>query len=361
MARTTRVDDGFYSTYVLRPASQPLTSLCIRLRVAPNTITVASLVIALIAAGLLATGHIWGYVAGALLLQVSIIVDCVDGDVARATDRMSPLGAWLDAATDRLKEGIVYGGLAWGAATQGVDLWLLALALLALQTVRHVSDYTFVATRQPADTAPSKPSLRHWLRKIAYLPIGERWLILSVGVILGGPTLALRALLVASLISFAFSTVQRIRRTGARPLASGATEVVARQTDFGPVLMAVKTARPTRWSWMLPPILRSVEYAVVILLAWPLTAAGRAAAFAWLIVVTFHHYDVMYRAIQGRGVPRWITLSGLGWEGRTIVLLIAFALTWTFPVFAVGAAWGGLLFIIIASVQWIRLLKESSA
>ena len=361
MARTTRVDDGFYSTFVLRPISEPLTTWSTHRRVPPNLITLASLAIAVIAAALMATGRWWGYLAGAILLQASIVVDCVDGDVARATGRMTPLGAWLDAATDRLKEGIVYGGLALGAALQGTDLWLLAIALLGLQAVRHVSDSTFVATRRRARSGAVGTGRRHWMRKVAYLPIGERWLILSVGVIIGGPTVALGALFVASVLSLAFSTVQRIRRTGPGPNDDEVADVVSRQSDHGPLLTAVRLSGTSRWSWAWPPLLRLIEYAVVLGLAWPLSSTGRAAAFAWLLVVTFHHYDLLYRAIQGAGAPRWITLAGLGWEGRSILVLIAFALAWSVPVFAWGAAWGGLLFIIIASVQWMRVLKESSA
>lgn len=360
MARTTRVDDGLFSTFVLRPLSEPLTSWSIRHRISPNAITIASLLLALAAAGLFALGQWWPYLVGALLLQASLVVDCVDGDVARATGRTSPLGAWLDASTDRIKEGLAYAGLAIGAAVNGTDMWLVAIALLALQAVRHVSDYTF-ATMRGTSVPITASGWRHWARKVAYLPIGERWLILSVAVILGGPAVALWALLIASAVSLAFSTIQRIRRTRALPPVDGAAQVVALQADHGPLLVALSLPARSRWSWVLPPLERLVEYAVVIALAWSLSATGRAAAFTWLLVVVFHHYDLLYRAIQGRAMPRWINLAGLGFDGRVAVLVIAYALVWTVPVLAWGAAWGGLLFVIIASVQWIRMLRESSA
>ena len=360
MTRTTRVDDGLFSTFVLRPLSEPLTSWSIRHRTSPNAITIASLLLAVAAAGLFALGQWWSYLVGALLLQASLVVDCVDGDVARATGRTSPLGAWLDASTDRIKEGLAYAGLAIGAAVNGTDMWLVAIALLALQAVRHVSDYTF-ATMRGTSVPITASGWRHWARKVAYLPIGERWLILSVAVILGGPAVALWALLIASAVSLAFSTIQRIRRTRAIPPVDGAAQIVTLQADHGPLLVALGLPAGSRWSWALPPLERLVEYAVVITLAWPLSATGRAAAFAWLLVVVFHHYDLLYRAIQGRAMPRWINLAGLGFDGRVIVLVIAYALAWTVPVLAWGAAWGGLLFVIVASVQWIRVLRESSA
>lgn len=362
MARTTRVDDGFYSTFVLRPLSQPLTTWSIRHGASPNTITILSMLLAIAAAALFALGQWPAYVAGALLLQVSLVVDCVDGDVARATGRTSPLGAWLDASTDRVKEALAYGGLAIGAAVNGHDAWLIAIGLLALQSVRHMSDYTFAAMRGTSAAARTGASgWRHWLRKIAYLPIGERWLILSLAVIVAGPTWALWALLAASAVSFGFSTLQRIRRTSTLPLTDGEATIVALQADHGPLLFAMRLPARSRWSWTLPPIERLIEYAVLIAVAWPLSAPGQAAAFAWLLVVVFHHYDLLYRAVQGRAMPRWINVAGLGVEGRIIALVIAYALVWTVPLLAWGAAWGGLLFVIIASVQWIGVLKESSA
>ncbi len=138
-----RVDDGFYSTFVVRKASKPLTRLALRLGWSPNTITGISFAIGLAAAALFATGQ-WGWILlGAIALQVSLIIDCVDGEVARATRRFTALGAWLDAATDRVKEFAVYGGLAIGAASVGIDVWWIAIVLIVMQTTRHVSDYDF--------------------------------------------------------------------------------------------------------------------------------------------------------------------------------------------------------------------------
>ena len=52
-------------------------------------------VVGLAAALCFATGSWWGLLAGALLMQASLIIDCVDGEVARFTRTFSSLGAWL--------------------------------------------------------------------------------------------------------------------------------------------------------------------------------------------------------------------------------------------------------------------------
>jgi hypothetical protein len=65
-----RVDDGFYSTFVVRKASKPLTRLALRLGLSPNAITMLSFFIGIAAAALFATGQ-WAWIAaGAVLLAV---------------------------------------------------------------------------------------------------------------------------------------------------------------------------------------------------------------------------------------------------------------------------------------------------
>lgn len=87
----------------------PAERLCLRLRVPPDAITIASTLGVVAAAALLARGELslggWVYLFGGSL-------DFVDGRVARATGRASQAGAFLDSTLDRLGELVVFGGLA---------------------------------------------------------------------------------------------------------------------------------------------------------------------------------------------------------------------------------------------------------
>lgn len=87
----------------------PVERLCLRLRVPPDAITVASTLATVTAAVLLASGALslggWVFLVGGSL-------DFVDGRVARATGRVSQAGAFLDSTLDRLGELMVFGGLA---------------------------------------------------------------------------------------------------------------------------------------------------------------------------------------------------------------------------------------------------------
>lgn len=86
----------------------PLIRLCLRLKVQPNLLSLSSLPLSIGAGWLFSQGSFrW---AGLLLLLVGI-ADTIDGAVARAQNRISTLGAFLDSVLDRCAEFFVLFGL----------------------------------------------------------------------------------------------------------------------------------------------------------------------------------------------------------------------------------------------------------
>ena len=395
LERANRPDDGFYSTFVLRRASKPLTALALRLRLTPNQISVFSLFVGLAAALCFATGAWWGLLAGALLMQASLIIDCVDGEVARFTRSFSDLGAWIDASTDRVKEYAAYAGLAAGSARTGHDIWLLAALVMIMQTVRHVGDYDFSRVQRireswvapwpiedPSDggAAGSGATLElsaqlnrnsrvRWGKKVLHMPIGERWLVLSVGAITIGARWTLVLMLGLGLLALAYTTAGRILRARAwrQPPDRSGSWLLEPQLDLGPIgqpvwerVFAGRQPLAHAFGWAWPAGMRVVELGIVWLVVALIVPAEGAWLFAWVFVVVFHHYDTLYRALGGSTAPRWLVMAGLGWDGRTILVLGAALL---------GAAalagllsWGslvlGILFVLVASVQWVRSMTR---
>lgn len=393
-----RVDDGFYSTFVVRKASKPITRLALRWGLSPNTITVISFVVGIAAAVAFATGSWPWIVVGALLLQVSLVIDCVDGEVARATRKFSSLGAWLDASTDRVKEFAAYAGLAFGASRMdltvfGLDVWWIAIAMMVLQTVRHVSDYDFariqrlreasvpaVDVRQPGDgrdlmggglavamdasARMNRRSAIRWLKKVIHMPIGERWLVLSVLAVLAGPAWALGGLLIAGIVAFGYVAVGRVTRTltwsGVTPPEG--PSVLRAQLDAGPLASVVgrviPNTRPTltgRFGWGVPVLLRAFELVAIAVLLLVVGVTSNLIVTFWIIfAIAYHHYDVLYRSLQGASPPRWLTWWGFGWDGRVLaVAIVALTAVWE-PSLAILLAWWVLWFAGVASVQWLR-------
>lgn len=110
--------DGLVDRYFNRKISALLTRLFLQMGLSPNAITVLSLFIGLVAAAFFARGGYAAAIIGGLLFQLSAIVDCCDGEVARLTHRESRFGRQLDLAADNIVHVAIFAGVAWGAYLQ---------------------------------------------------------------------------------------------------------------------------------------------------------------------------------------------------------------------------------------------------
>ena len=124
--------DGVIDTYFNRKVANGLTRLFVKAGWSPNAITILSLLIGFLAAGFFAQGAYLAGVIGALLFQLSAIVDCCDGDVARLTFRESKFGQQLDLIGDNVVHMAIFGALAWAGYVNGGGWPLLTLGLLAM-------------------------------------------------------------------------------------------------------------------------------------------------------------------------------------------------------------------------------------
>ncbi|MBA0125232.1 CDP-alcohol phosphatidyltransferase family protein [Haloechinothrix sp. YIM 98757] len=256
--------DGFFTTFFVSPYSKYIARWAARRGWTPNGVTVLSMALGIVAAVLFATGTREGLIAGAVMLQASFTLDCVDGQLARYTRTFSKLGSWLDSVFDRAKEYVAYAGLAIGAAIGfGLDVWPLAAAAFALQTVRHAVDFSFASARhhvlstlpalpldQPEDRllpgrrtegalpeedalpaartsllnrlgrsgaavsrALERRSVTRWPKKIIVLPIGERMALISVTAAVWNPQVTFIALLVWGSLALLYQLTGRTLRT----------------------------------------------------------------------------------------------------------------------------------------------------
>ena len=111
--------DGLVDTYLNRKLSRSLTHFLLRTALTPNQITSLSCLIGLFGAACFFRADYWGPVFGALLLQLSAVLDCCDGEVARMKFLESRLGAWLDITLDTVVHIATFVGLGFAVWTQG--------------------------------------------------------------------------------------------------------------------------------------------------------------------------------------------------------------------------------------------------
>ena len=98
-------------------------------RLTPNSLTWASLILHLPVAWLIIEGYLWPAGVG-LLFAASL--DGLDGALARLQGTASNFGIWLDASADRLKEIIIFTGLAYYLTTINSEAYLIGLCILVL-------------------------------------------------------------------------------------------------------------------------------------------------------------------------------------------------------------------------------------
>ncbi len=104
--------EGPVSRYLNRRFSVPIAAALKRTPATPNQISVLALLVAVAAAALLVAGR---HIAGGVLVQVSSVVDGVDGDLARAKSMVSRFGGAFDSVLDRYADAAVTAGMAWYA------------------------------------------------------------------------------------------------------------------------------------------------------------------------------------------------------------------------------------------------------
>ena len=158
--KTKKPKDILWNRFVARPLAAVLLVPLARTRISPNQITFLSLLTFVGAMVMLALerGHL-GLVAAVLVLEVSYVLDCTDGQLARLKHKASPVGAHLDFLMDELKAFLLVAATGirlW--QSDGHELWLVE-ALLGLAVVASaISLTTFV--RRPeylAATGSARP------------------------------------------------------------------------------------------------------------------------------------------------------------------------------------------------------------
>ena len=146
-----------------------------RVGLTPNALTVIGFLIACVAA--VAAGAQAWLLAGFLVIFGGIF-DLFDGAVARATGKVSKLGAFLDSTFDRWGEGVVFVGIAWGAVAAGFDLGAI-LASAAMASAFMVS-YTRAKSESLGFTSGTG------MAAVGLAPREVRIVILTMGLVAAG-------------------------------------------------------------------------------------------------------------------------------------------------------------------------------
>ncbi len=131
LGQQTAETDGFMARNFDRYVSRFFSKRLVRTGLHPNWFTIMGMSIGLVGAHLLARPTYGSRLAGALLFVFCIMVDGVDGEIARLTLKDSTFGHYLDIITDNIVHVAIFVALPLGFYRQtGNPLYLKVLWLL---------------------------------------------------------------------------------------------------------------------------------------------------------------------------------------------------------------------------------------
>jgi len=139
--------------------------------ITPNALTLINLALNLVAAYVIATGHL---LVGGVLILGSGLFDLLDGALARFNKQTTRFGAVLDSTVDRVSEAAALCGLLmWYVSQEGATLEIV-LVLVVL-----VGSFLVSYIRARAEGLG-------WQCQVGLFTRAERVIVLAIGLLLGG-------------------------------------------------------------------------------------------------------------------------------------------------------------------------------
>jgi CDP-diacylglycerol--glycerol-3-phosphate 3-phosphatidyltransferase len=166
--------------------TNPMMRILSRSRITPNALTLANLALNIVAAYVIATGHL---LLGGVLVLVSGLFDLLDGALARFTKRTTKFGAVLDSTVDRISEAAtLLGLLIWYIPQEGasLEITLIFVVLIGSFLVSYI--------RARAEGVG-------WQCQVGLFTRAERVIVLAIGLLINQIFIALCILAVFVVIT----------------------------------------------------------------------------------------------------------------------------------------------------------------
>lgn len=144
--RTAKPKDIVWNRFVARPLAAVMLPLLEPSPVTPNQVTLSSLFVFIISAALLVLAPGWaGLVLAAVVLELSYVLDCTDGQLARLRGTSTPVGAHLDFLMDELKAFLLVAAVSVRLFRErGQLLWLYEGLAALVAVAAAISLTTFL-------------------------------------------------------------------------------------------------------------------------------------------------------------------------------------------------------------------------
>ena len=196
-----------------------------RLGLTPDALTLIGFAISVLGAVLLAA-NLW--LVGGIVVFLGGAFDMFDGTLARATNQVSKLGAFMDSVFDRWGEAIVYLGIVTGAVLSiphGGDVAVVGPDLVAILGAAAMGA-AFMVSYARAKSEGLGFTEGTGMAAVGIMPREVRLVVLSLGLVITGITDSFLALLIALAvitIGSILTVIQRILHVRGQARAAATT------------------------------------------------------------------------------------------------------------------------------------------
>src|SRR3989344_4910600 len=123
---------------IYRHLSLPIANFLLNKPITPNQITVFSLILVFVLGFFLALNSYPYLLAAVFLLHFIVLLDYVDGTLARMRNRMTKLGSWLDGIVHHATYFVLFFGMAIGASVKQPEWYINLLTNAGIINYRTI-------------------------------------------------------------------------------------------------------------------------------------------------------------------------------------------------------------------------------
>ncbi len=143
LKKALKSQDGIVATHLNSKISIRIVRYLAKTAITPVQVSIVSFLVSIVAGFCFSPGVYLYTVIGAVLVQLSFILDMCDGELARYKNKCSKFGAWLDRVFDRLSEFSIFFGICVGVYrySHNPRIWVLGLTtIFTLSLLNYSSD-----------------------------------------------------------------------------------------------------------------------------------------------------------------------------------------------------------------------------
>jgi len=130
---TKNKDDEWWSSFVTSPIAIAVNYMVVDIKwLTPNRITLFSFLVAIVSALFIVGGGTTNFFIAAILIQLSHVLDCMDGQMARYRGVPTQSGSYYDKLTDQVQVLLWFGAAGYAAHAQSQDVTPLFLTFVGV-------------------------------------------------------------------------------------------------------------------------------------------------------------------------------------------------------------------------------------